>query len=351
MAEIEGKPGKSGAPAPSTPKTRKRLPAKGGRSRKHRVLVTGATSPLGRKLCEKLLFDKDVELVWGLSRSELPYYFKDLDPKRFVFKTCAPYNERRLAELCASEEFQAARIDTIVHLAFQVGRAATDAQIQEYNLRGTQNLLNIARETGSIRKFVFLSSAKIYDLPSGHVEALTEESPLNKDPDAPPYVKDLLEAEALCLEQMGKKKGLKVVVLRPSFVLGRNIHSFYSYYLDSPVCPRILGFNPVVNLVHSEDVVRALRLAITKDAEGVFNIPGKETKTLLEYIKWSGARTMPVPEALIEPLWQGVRLLQFNRHPFPFRSDWLKRNCVLSGARAKAELGYQPEHHVKFEEV
>lgn len=321
------------------------------RTRKQRVLVTGATSTIGRQLCEKLLWDKSIARVWGLSRQQRPYYFRDFDPERFTFSTAAPVNERRLSELCQSDEFQRAKIDTIVHLAFQVGRQGTESQANEYNIRGTQNLLDMARETPSVRKFVFLSSAKVYRLPDDEIRTLTEESPLWDGAQEEPYVRDLLEADQMCRSQIGRSKNLKVIILRPTFVIGRNVHSFYQYYLESPLCPRIVGKNPVINMVHSADVIRAMRLAIGADAEGIFNIPGKETKPLKEYIALAGKRTLPVPEMAIEPIWQGVRMTQFNRHPYPFRSLWLRYNCVLSGEKAREQLGYEPDHHVKFEGV
>ena len=320
------------------------------RGKKRRVLVTGATGNIGRQLCEALLHDPAVELVWALSRQEMPYYFRDLDPKRFVFKTCAPTNERRLAELCSSDEFQAARLDTIVHLAAQVGRVSADSEVQEYNIRGTHNLLNLAQEAPGIRKFVLLSSARVYRLPKGHVEVLTEESPLNDDPGAEPVIREQIEAERLCQEFLRPGSKLKATILRPSFIVGRNVHSFYSYYLESPFCPRPLGHNPLVNLVHVADVLRALRLAVTKDVQGVFNIVGKDTKSVREYVAYTGRPTFAVPEMALEAIWQGVRRLRFNRHPYPFKSDWLLYNLVVSGAKAKQELGYEPDRHVKFEE-
>lgn len=329
----------------------KKTSGKKSASRKHNVLITGATSTLGRQLCERLLYDKSIGQIWGLSRREMPYYFRDFDPARFVFQTCAPTNEKKLIELCKSEEFLEAKIDTIVHLAFQVGRSDAHSGARDYNIRGTKNLLEIARETPSVRKFVFLSSAKVYRLPRGHVEVIHEDSPLNYDPDAEPSVRDLVEADLLCQDAIARKSKMDVVVLRPTYMIGRNVHSFFSYYLDSPTCPYISGVDPLINLVHSTDVVSALKCAITKPVSGVFNIPGRDTKTIREFVELAGHRRIPVPEFAIETAWDAVRRIRWNRHRFPLSAQPLRYNCVVSGERAKLELGFEPERHVKFSDA
>ena len=339
---------------PAATKKRKKVAKKKTKkaaAKKHNVLITGATSTLGRQLCERLLYDKSVGQIWALSRREVPYYFRDFDPKRFVFRTCAPTNDRKLLELCKSEEFLQAKIDTIVHLAFQLGRSDAHSGARDYNIRGTQNLLEIARETPSVKKFVFLSSAKVYRLPRGHVEVMHEDSPLNYNPDAEPFVRDLVDADLLCQDEMARNSKLQVIVLRPTYMIGRNVHSFFAYYLDSPVCPYISGTDPLINLIHSTDVVRALQRSIRQPVAGVFNIAGRDTKTIGEYVELAGHRRVPVPEFAIETAWEAVRRLRWNKHRFPLSAAPLRYNCVLSGERAKLELDFEPERHVKFSEV
>ena len=345
--EESKKPAAAKKPGKAVKKKKAKKPA----PKKHNVLITGATSTLGRQLCERLLYDKSIGQIWALSRREVPYYFRDFDPKRFVFRTCAPTNDRKLLEMCKSEEFLQAKIDTIVHLAFQIGRSDAHSGASDYNIRGTQNLLEIARETPSVKKFIFLSSAKVYRLPRGHVEVIHEDSPLNYNPDAEHFVRDLVEADLLCQEEMTRNPKLQVIVLRPTYMIGRNVHSFFAYYLDSPICPYISGTDPLINLIHSTDVVRALQAGIRRPVSGVFNIPGRDTKTIGEYVELAGHRRVPVPEFAVERAWDAVRRLRWNKHRFALSAAPLRYNCVLSGERAKLELEFEPERHVKFSEV
>ncbi len=317
--------------------------------RKHNVLVTGATSTIGRQLVVKLLHDPNVDRVWAFSRRERPYYFNDLPADRFTFHRVAPLNVRRLQEICSSPEFQSANIDSIVHLGFQVGYSGDLDTVRDFNIKGTQNLLNLALEQPTVKKFIFLSSAKVFRLPEEEPAVLTESSELDLTIRDEPYVKDLVEADILCQHELSRRK-LQMLILRPSYVIGRNVHSFFSYYFDSPVLLKAAGYNPMINLVHSSDVIRAIRMSLASEATGILNVVGRETLHLKEYIKLTGLPSMSVPAAVIEPAWQTVRRLRFNRHPFPFRAVRpLTHHMLLSGARAKEAIGYEPEHHVKFD--
>ncbi|MCW5829948.1 MAG: NAD-dependent epimerase/dehydratase family protein [Deltaproteobacteria bacterium] len=341
---------KASAPSGSTTKGKTRLVSKGSRKTlKHNVLVTGATSTIGRQLVVKLIHDPNVDKVWAFSRRERPYYFSDLPSDRFTFHRVAPLNVRRLQEICTSPEFQAANIDTIVHLGFQVGYSGDLDTVRDYNIKGTQNLLNLALEQPSIRKFIFLSSAKVFRLHENEPVVLTESSELDLSIRDEPYVKDLIEADILCQHEISRRK-LQMLILRPSYVIGRNVHSFFSYYFDSPLLLRVMNHNPMVNLVHSGDVIRAIRMSVASETSGVLNIVGRETLHLKDFIALTKLPTLSVPERVIEPAWQAVRRLRFNRHPFPFRAARpLTHHMLLSGVRAKEEIGYEPEHHVKFD--
>ncbi len=335
------------APKPAAKSAEKKKSAK--RVQKHNVLVTAATSTLGRQLVVKLLHDPNVDKVWAFSRRERPYYFNDLPADRFTFQRVAPLNVRRLQEICCSPEFQAANIDTIVHLGFQVGYSGDLDSVRDYNIKGTQNLVNLALEQPTVKKFIFLSSAKVLRLPSDEPAVLTETSELDLAIRDEPYVKDLIEADIVCQHELSRKK-LQMLILRPSYVIGRNVHSFFSYYFDSPVLPKCMGHNPMINLVHSNDVIRALRMSLASDATGILNIVGRETLHLRDFIKLTGLPSVSVPAQIIEPTWQGIRRLRFNRHPFPFRAERpLTHHMLLSGVRAKEAIGYEPEHHVKFD--
>ena len=64
-------------------------------------------------------------------------------------------------------------------------------------------------------------------------------------------------------------------------ILGPSIHNIATHYLSSKVCFTPLGFDPLVQLVHEDDVIRAFQIVIEQDHSGIFNIVGEGVLPLL----------------------------------------------------------------------
>jgi UDP-glucose 4-epimerase len=123
------------------------------------------------------------------------------------------------------------------------------------------------------------------------------------------------------------------------------------YYLSSRICLHPLGFDPMLCLLSMDDAVRATVAALTKRAQGIFNIPGKDVLPLSEVIALSGRRSVPVPEALLGPLYA----LRARAIHTDFRYDLNRlrfhQSGVLDGTRAKEVLGYEPRAGIDWERI
>ncbi len=322
--------------------------SKAGRaSEKRRVLITGVTGTLGRQLAEKLIYDKKVDHVLGIAIDERPYYFEDFDRQRFTYKQVNILKPRELTNLFLSDDFKAHEIDTVVHLAVLHRPEFTSKKTHELNIEGTKVLLDRCLEDPRIRKFIFKSSATVYKVRPHNPVRLTENDDLNFDPGAHPMIKDMVDSEMLCRAKMDSKN-LQVVVLRPSATIGRNVHTFYNLYLESTVALRVAGFNPMVNLIHVKDVVRAIQLAIHKNVKGIFNIGGKETAPLADLARLAGAVNVSLPEFILQPLNRVLRAVGMTKFEAEVDLERLKYGCLLDTSKAKKVLGFEPQHHIKF---
>lgn len=311
------------------------------------VLITGVTSTAGRLLAQQIYYDRRIGKIIGAAKEEKPYYFSEYSPSRFTYIPCDILKYRELNNLFLSNTFKMANINTVVHLAFVNKPGKHTGDTHTLNVEGTKNLIDKSIETKRITKFIFKSSIVVYKLrPEGPV-ILDENADLNFDPDADPWIKDRVDADMICKSRMDNPR-MKIVILRFTNIIGRNITSQLNIFFDSKPCFKPLGYNPMINLIHSRDVVNAIQLAIHKDVRGVFNIGGKENAPLLTFAKLADKRVYSIPAPLLGAINWIQRKLRLTEYYYPVDADNLKFSAVVDISKAKKELGYEPKNWVRL---
>ena len=308
-----------------------------------RVLITGVGSTLGRRLTAMLLADDRVARVVGVGEEPDAPRMPGSATARFTYRQVNLLKRRELTALFRSNEFRSGEIDTVVHLAFLHRPEFTSKATHRLNVEGTKHFLDECLAQDGVRKFVFRSSGMVYKLePHGPVE-LREGDDLNFDSDRHPIIKDEVDAELLCRAKMDNGR-MRIVVLRPSAVVGPGMHTYFNVYLESKVTVRVAGYDPMINIVHVQDVVRAIQLSIFEDVQGIYNVDGLETLPLSELIRRTETKTVPVPEALAVRANRAFRRLRLTRFHADVDIERLKYSCVLDASKARRELGYEPVH-------
>jgi nucleoside-diphosphate-sugar epimerase len=105
-------------------------------------------------------------------------------------------------------------IEVVIHLAGMMGVNRPLADYRRVNVIGSENLYQAAQAAG-VRRFVHTSSHNVYGL--GHGRFLTEEDPLQPDPD--PYSISKAEGDRLIRRLMLTSK-TETVVIRPGTFFG-----------------------------------------------------------------------------------------------------------------------------------
>ena len=170
---------------------------------------------------------------------------------------------------------------------------------------------------------------------------IAEDHLLNLHPHAPQYVRDRVEADLHACVQMGLSK-LQIVVLRCAEILSPGTGSQLFDYLESPVCLRPAGYDPMINVASMKDIVRALHAAVRAPEHGVFNVPGYDTLPLSLAIRKWGRLAIALPGAWLTPLYRWRR--RFGGHDFRYGMNRRRFHYsgVLDGRRARDVLGYTP---------
>jgi UDP-glucose 4-epimerase len=309
-----------------------------------KVLVTGATAPLGRRLIVDLLATPGIEQVLAVgleaSPSELP------DDPRLAYEAVDLRRPRDAHDLI----FGPARrlgIDCVIHTALHRTPRDDGAAVHATNVEGTRNLLLNCERSPHVRRFVFRSTADVYRVRAAEPDLIDEDHPIEDDPAIPQWVRDRIDADLLVCSRMAMSR-LSVVVVRCAEILAPGVGSQLWDYLRSRVCLRPLGFDPMLNLLSIEDCVDALGLAARGQARGIYNIAGADTLPLSRVIALWNRREIARPGPLLAPLYH----LRARTVGLEFRYDLNLRRFhfggVLDGRRARDLLGYLPRYRIAW---
>jgi UDP-glucose 4-epimerase len=131
------------------------------------------------------------------------------------------------------------------------------------------------------------------------------------------------------------------VILRPVNIVGPTVRNAPSNYLRLERPITVLGFDPMVQLVHEEDVCRALMLALQPGLRGVFNVTGPGEVPLSSVLRELGRRPVPVPHPLVRFIVRRAFEARLSSFP-PEEVDHIQYLCVVDGSRFAREAGWNP---------
>lgn len=250
-----------------------------------RVLITGLATFWGGLVAQRLETDPSVDVVIGLDTLEPTV---ELERTEYV-RTDENYSI--LARIV-----RAARIDTIVHTFLIVDSTQMRPRtMHEINVIGTMNLFAAASTPGStVRDVVVKSSGYVYGAAKEDPVWFTEETPRSHPPRT--RVEQSLESvEGYVRDFAEDNPHVNVTLLRFSNVLGPDIETPFSRALQLPVVPSIFGFDPRLQFVHEDDVVRSILFVLSRRLPGIYNVAGDGLIPWSEVAKICAKRTFPMP--------------------------------------------------------
>jgi UDP-glucose 4-epimerase len=290
------------------------------------VIITGISGRLGRLVARRLHHTVGWRIV-GLDRRPMPGRPKDIE-----------LHEVDLRSKRAREIFRANRVDALIHLGVMHDPRARPAELYSWNITGTTKLLEYC-QAYRVPKVVLLSSANVYGPRPDNPQFLTEDAPLLAAQRFP-AMRDLVEIDHLVSTFLWRAREIDTVVLRPTHIVGP-VHNAPSNYLRIDRPPVLLGFDPMVQLVHALDVAEAIVLALAPDRRGIYNIIGPGEVPLSAVLRELGRSPRWIPHPLAKSL-LGLAF-RFGLSSFPVAElDFIRYVCMIDGRRAAAELGYRP---------
>ena len=104
----------------------------------------------------------------------------------------------------------------------------------------------------------------------------------------------LVEADGLMRDFAEDNPGTRVTVLRFANVLGEHLTTPISRNLSRPVCPSIFGFDPLLQFIEEDDVVRALLHVTRAGIPGLYNVAADGRLPWSEVANICGTRLVPL---------------------------------------------------------
>ncbi len=249
-----------------------------------RILVTGADTFWGGRMVQALESEPGMDVIVGLGTRAPSVRFERAEFVR------ADQNYAILNRLV-----KATQVDTILHTFMITNSAAVPRRaMHEINVIGTMNLLAAAGAAeSSVKHIVVKSSTLVYGSSAGDPNTFHEDAS-RTSPAKNAVERALVEAESLVRDFSEDNPATRVTVLRFANVLGTNLTTPISRLLARPVCPVVLGFDPLLQFVEEGDVVRALMHATRGSIPGLYNVAGEGRLTWSEVATMCGTRLVPI---------------------------------------------------------
>jgi len=294
-----------------------------------RIVVTGCSGRLGRRVAQKLATQHE---VIGIDRRECPAL-----PNNVIL------HQVDIRRRGAEDVFKHAPVDVVLHLGMVHNFRISSEQLYARNVIGTETLLRYASQYG-VKKFVLLSSADAYGPSPTNSHYIHEDAPLMASQRFP-EIRTLVAVDRAVQSFFWRYHDIETVILRPAHIVGPHIRNAPSNYLRLRIIPGLLGFDPMVQMIHEDDVVTALAESTIPGVRGVFNLAGTEPIPVNRVLKIVGKPVIRIPHmmfrAFLEKMWK-YRLTSF---PAP-ELDHIRFNTVLDTTRQKEMFKKIPEKNL-----
>lgn len=299
---------------------------------RRRILIVGIGSHWGTELALRLERDPGVEQVIGIDTSPPE---QDLASTELLE---ADIRSPVIARLVPSTG-----VDTVVHCGIHwYPTPGTPARsLHDINVIGSLQLLAAIERSSTVERVVLRGSAAIYGCepaaPSFFKEEMARTFPLRTR-----FQRDIGELEGYFENFARRHPAITCCMLRFQPEIGPGLRTPLGRYLSLPVVPTQLGFDPRLQLLHSDDATEALRSAAIAPIRGAVNVAPTGSISLSRALRIAGRTQLPIPHPAFGPALSrlgkelgagavygdAIRLLRYGRG--------------VDNSRMRRDLGFEP---------
>jgi UDP-glucose 4-epimerase len=298
------------------------------------VALTGASSFIGSHLLRRLVRRRGPDAVVVL---DVAHPAASLQGLRYrLLDLTLPAADRKLVDILRQEE-----VDTLVHAAFHTDPRRDTAYSHELESIGTLHVLAACASAG-VRHVVQRSFTAVYGARGQNPSFLTEAHAPRPNEDFW-WIRDKHEAEQHALAFARRYPQTTVTLLRLAPLMGPGLFTFYTRLFARRVVAVVMGYDPLLQMLHPDDALDAFEAALARGRGGVFNVVPRDSVSLLTALHLAEKVTVAVPHPLAYALADVMWAAGLGQAPGGF-IDYVRFACVADGEKARRELGFEARH-------
>jgi UDP-glucose 4-epimerase len=250
-----------------------------------------------------------------------------------------PTADSAVAEILLKE-----RCEAVLHAAFFTDPNPDLEYSHELEVIGSLHVMNAAAAAG-VRKLVVTSTAQVYGARADNPNFLSEGHAL-RPPDGAHALRDRAELEGLLELFCDRHPDVVATSLRPCWVMGPTFENGVTRHFSGDRVVTLLGYDPLLQVLHEDDWLGAVELALERDVRGPLNLAGDGVVPLSTLIRFGGKKPRPLPHPL---LYRAAYLGWVGRSgddPASFY-DYLRFPWTVDTSRARRVLGFEPAYSTR----
>jgi UDP-glucose 4-epimerase len=304
--------------------------AASGAADKKTVLVTGAAGALAKRVIARLHGRYNVVAVDFRRKVEtdagIPSYKVEMEKRGF------------------EDIFLNHKIDAVLHIGRIFAHESSRDRRYNANVLGAKKLFELCKKYG-VGQVLIHSTYYVYGA-SAYNPALLDESHPLKASEVTMDLVDSVELESLANIYLWKHPELHITILRPCNVLGPGVRNSMSLLLSHTFTPVLLGFSPMMQFLHVDDMADALVLAFEQNKPGIYNVAPDDYIPYQRAVEECGCKKLPIPG--IPPVVPKLMSSLLNWGAFfpPYLINYFKYPVILDGRLFNETFGWKPKRNL-----
>lgn len=291
-----------------------------------KIMVTGAGGALAQAVISKMKSKYRIVAVDFRTKVDLP-------PPIISYKV--DFNKRIFEDIFRDHD-----IDGVIHLGRIQANEANRFSRYNANVIGTRKMFDLCKKY-DVKQLVVLSTYFVYGAHPYNPSLLDEKTPL-KASELTMDLVDSVELENLANIYLYKYPELNITILRPCNIAGPGVKNSFSMLLASKTAPVLMGFSPLMQFIHIDDMCDAIVVAYEMNIPGLYNVAPDDYISFQVAVDECGCRKLQIPS--IPPFLPERISKVLNWKSFPTHLiNYFKYPVIINGALFEKTFGFKPK--------